>query len=92
MKKYFMILTIFVLPLIAACNNNQIVEKECSNDNECFVGGCSNQVCSNKPDIITTCEFKEIYNCYKLTECKCIDNKCQWESNQEFEECLKNEQ
>ncbi len=64
---------------------------ECTSDNDCGVGGCSGQVCGLKDkvkDIITTCEFRESYNCLKLTSCGCVDGKCEWIENQDYKECM----
>jgi len=55
---------------------------QCSTDSDCMVGGCSGQVCQSKSEepVITTCEWR---NCYRAidyeAECKCSNNKCQWE-------------
>jgi len=60
----------------------------CNSDNDCFTGGCSGQVCSTNPDVITTCEYASYYACFKLTNCGCVDGRCQWKSNQEFDACM----
>ena len=83
---------LFLLPLIliTSCTvqNNQV---ECSSDLDCALAGCSSQLCVQKEkasEIITTCEYKQEYECLKLTSCSCINNKCSWEENQVYEECL----
>ncbi len=54
----------------------------------CKVTGCSGQLCSNE-DVITTCEFKEEYACYKTAECKRQeDGKCGWTPTEELVMCL----
>ncbi|MBI2663305.1 eight-cysteine-cluster domain-containing protein [Candidatus Woesearchaeota archaeon] len=66
-------------------------EFECNVDSDCAVGGCSGQICARADladDIITTCEYQEVYACYKLTSCGCVNNQCQWAQNQEFNNCL----
>jgi len=91
MKRIFLILTIILLIYFSGCVQTPIVE--CSNDNACVTGGCSNQLCGKKGEIeniVTTCEWKEEYDCLKLTQCKCIENKCQWEQTQEYQQCLAN--
>lgn len=65
------------------------------NDNEksfensgCIKTGCSGQICSDK-DILTTCEFKPEYACYKNTECKRQSNgQCGFTPTKELQECL----
>ena len=64
---------------------------ECAVDSDCAVGGCSSQLCLQKDlakDVITTCEYREKYGCYKLTSCGCVDNKCEWKDNNELVGCL----
>jgi len=54
---------------------------KCKNDSDCFISGCSSQVCQSKLEepILTTCEYRECYNYFKFNlSCKCIDNMCQW--------------
>ena len=66
---------------------------ECTSDSDCAVGGCSKQICGKRGEvekIVTTCEWKEEYECLRLTSCKCIQNKCQWEQTKEYEQCLAN--
>jgi eight-cysteine-cluster-containing protein len=64
---------------------------ECAVDVDCSTGGCSNQLCGKKGEIeniVTTCEWKEEYDCLRLTQCNCIENKCQWEQTKEYQDCL----
>jgi len=81
-------------------SNNTIPEEikggqtmvECSGDNECRTGGCSGTICEsihNEP-IITTCEYRPEYDCYRMIECRCMDNKCRWDTTLEFETCMEN--
>jgi|TARA_Y100000310_G_scaffold345778_1_gene469727 eight-cysteine-cluster-containing protein len=91
MKKLF----ILFLILVIGCTNIQDTPKidnvECSMDSDCSIGGCSGQICGVKGEvenIITTCEYKEEYGCYKLTNCDCTNNKCNWVENNEFNSCL----
>ena len=65
---------------------------ECYNDSDCDIGGCSSQICGNKnevKDIITTCEYRQEYECLKSTSCGCINNRCVWEENTKYLSCLK---
>lgn len=48
---------------------------ECSRDSQCYVRGCSNEVCSTKQEITTTCEVvTKIDN----VECGCEESVCVW--------------
>ena len=67
------------------CVNN-ICEKQ---ETECFVGGCSGQICSNRPDVITTCEMMPWYVCYRDAICEVQDEGiCGWTMTEELEQCL----
>ena len=54
---------------------------KCTSDSDCTVGGCSGELCQSKNNepIETSCEWKDCYDdeVYGV-ECKCVDNKCQW--------------
>ncbi len=93
------ILFVFTI-LISGCaevsdkpiNEPKNTVNECSSDLDCSTGGCSGQLCGQKDKIkglITTCEWKEIYGCYKLTGCGCVDGNCQWKINDAFSDCLR---
>ena len=54
---------------------------KCKSDLDCFISGCSYQVCQSKleEEVLTTCEYRDCYNYSKFNlSCKCIDNMCQW--------------
>ncbi|MFA5831656.1 MAG: DUF5667 domain-containing protein [Candidatus Paceibacterota bacterium] len=55
----------------------------------CFVGGCSGQICSGEKNVITTCEMKSEYACYKEAKCeRQPDGKCGWTQNAKLKQCL----
>ncbi len=59
----------------------------------CYVGGCSSQICSDQKDMVSTCEFREEYACYKTAECKRqADGKCGWTNTLELKSCLLKQQ
>ena len=68
----------------------QVKYSECSTDDNCVVAGCSAQLCVpvSRKDIITTCEYKQEYECLQKTSCRCVNNKCQWNKNDEYNKCL----
>lgn len=89
MKK--ILLLVLVLFLISCAAKEKQIETpktvECASDSDCSTGGCSGQICGAKEkikDIVTTCEYSEEYKRLRLAECRCIDNKCQWEENKEY--------
>lgn len=95
MKKVLFLIPLLIV-LIAGCvqtgDFNGFNASSCISDSDCATAGCSGEICISKEiadDIFTTCEWKEYYKCLKLTECKCINGKCQFDENQEFKNCLK---
>lgn len=58
---------------------------------ECFVGGCSSQVCTSNPDIISTCEWRAEYACYRTATCEVQPSgQCGWTPTNELNSCLAN--
>ena len=57
----------------------------------CYKGGCSGQICSDDPSVITTCEYRAEYACYKTARCERQANgQCGWTETQELQICLNN--
>ncbi len=60
---------------------------------KCFVTGCSGTLClennSFNQDIVTTCEYKEEYACYKNARCEVQSNgNCGWTLDKELSNCV----
>lgn len=54
----------------------------------CVVSGCSSQVCADH-EVITTCEFRPEYACYRTATCrKQADGKCGWDQTEQIRVCL----
>jgi len=59
----------------------------------CFVGGCSSQVCSDRSDVVTTCEYSAKYACYQTAKCeRQSTGECGWTPTPELNMCLQNNQ
>ena len=57
----------------------------------CFIGGCSSQLCSDRDDLISTCEWRDEYACYKTATCeRQADGACGWTQTPELAACLAN--
>lgn len=55
----------------------------------CFVGGCSGQVCSESADVMSTCEWREEYACYRVAVCERQNTgTCGWTETPELTSCL----
>lgn len=61
---------------------------------ECMVGGCSGQICGEASEVsgmMTTCEFRAEYACYRTATCERQANKkCGWTETTELRACLVN--
>lgn len=57
---------------------------------DCFSTGCSGELCSDK-ELVTTCEYREEYNCYNNAICERNDiGECSWRKTMALQECLIN--
>lgn len=58
----------------------------------CAVAGCSGQLCvdaDKASDIVTTCEYRPEYACYKEAACeKQTDGQCGWTQTAQLKSCL----
>ncbi len=57
----------------------------------CYVGGCSGEICSDKPDIVSTCMYREEYACYRSATCaRQTSGACGWTETPALKACLMN--
>lgn len=55
----------------------------------CYVGGCSGEVCSATPGVVTTCIYKPEYACYSNARCeRQTTGLCGWTRPDDMERCL----
>ena len=52
------------------------VENRCATDDQCFVGGCSGEVCSAEATVTTTCELVKWPPA--AASCGCVEGSCIW--------------
>ena len=58
-------------------------------EDSCHVAGCSAQVCSDRDDVVTTCEWRNVYECYQSASCeRQSDGACGWTPTEELNACL----
>ncbi len=56
---------------------------------QCFVGGCSGQICSDQKGAISNCMWTESYACYATAKCeRQRDGKCGWTETSQLKMCL----
>lgn len=60
----------------------------------CAVAGCSGQICTDAErasDLVTTCEYRPEYGCYKTARCeRRSSGVCGWTKTTELSACLQN--
>jgi hypothetical protein len=57
----------------------------------CYVGGCSSQICSDDPGVVSDCMYRKEYACYKTAKCERQSNgQCGWTETAELKMCLAN--
>lgn len=55
----------------------------------CYVGGCSSQLCTDTPNMASTCEYHESYACYQTAVCeRQSSGECGWTASAELSACL----
>jgi hypothetical protein len=68
-----------------------VLKQDTTSSASCFVGGCSSQVCSDKKDVISTCEYSPQYACYKTAKCeRQSTGECGWTPTADLNACLVN--
>ncbi len=56
---------------------------------QCYVSGCSSQICSDSEDVISTCEWRSSYACFATARCEPQpDGECGWTPTKELTQCL----
>lgn len=56
---------------------------------QCYIGGCSGQICGEVEGIVSDCVYKKEYSCYKDAKCeRQQDGKCGWTETNELKVCL----
>ena len=56
---------------------------------DCYVGGCSGQLCSDDPSVISTCEWRPWYVCFRGAHCAAQSTgQCGWTPDAELCACV----
>ena len=77
------LLLIIILLIGVWLINNKSIEKF-----TCIRTGCNGNICSDRP-VMTPCDWKCEYGCYKNADCVNINGKCQFIKTGKFNDCLK---
>ncbi len=58
---------------------------------DCYVGGCSSELCTDDPDAVSTCIYKPENECFRNATCeRQPDLRCGWTPTPELQACLAN--
>jgi hypothetical protein len=58
---------------------------------DCYVGGCSAELCTDDPGAVSTCIYKPEFECFRSAVCeRQPDLRCGWTPTPELEQCLAN--
>jgi hypothetical protein len=58
-------------------------------DGSCFIGGCNDEVCSDRTDYVTPCIWHDAYVCLRTARCdRQPSGACGWTPTPELEACL----
>jgi eight-cysteine-cluster-containing protein len=84
--RYLLILTAIMGLMGCMASRDDALARE---KDACHIGGCSGQVCSDRDDIATTCEWRDAYECYQSARCEQQrDGTCGWTPTAELDACL----
>ena len=90
-KIFISILTIILVGIGFLVFNSTRVTEENLIVGKCFIGGCSAEVCSDQGGMVSTCEYREEYACYKTATCeRQSSGQCGWTETSELNSCLNN--
>lgn len=87
----FLMLLLFGGSAFIAFQTGKVKVDSGNQANECVVGGCNNEICSEKSEEpqASICIYNPKFECYKSAVCeKQADGKCGWTTTDELSGCL----
>jgi hypothetical protein len=58
-------------------------------EGSCFIGGCASELCSDQPDLVSPCIWRDAYACFRDATCeRQSDGACGWTQTQALQACL----
>lgn len=78
-------------PLAASSYRFTFTVTHASASARCYVGGCSGEICSDKPDVVSNCIYRSEFACYKQAACeRQASGSCGWTQTPALKACLAN--
>ena len=63
--------------------------KELRESGSCYIGGCSNELCTDGKNAVSACIYRRDYECYQTAICERRSNdECAWRMTDELRSCL----
>ncbi len=60
-----------------------------SSEVECYIGGCSAELCTNEPEAMSTCELLPGMEClHEPMSCEAVNGNCLWVLSEKAAECF----
>jgi eight-cysteine-cluster-containing protein len=77
------------LLLVACASGAEEVSRGPLSVPPCRVAGCSGQVCTDRDDVVTTCDWLPEYACYRTATCAPQETgACGWTQTPELVACI----
>jgi hypothetical protein len=90
-KKQWWILAVLVVMAVVLAVKLEMKKTMPEAVKECVRGGCSGQLCveAGGDEGISTCEWKDEYQCYQKAKCvRQLNGKCGFTQDTELQQCL----
>jgi eight-cysteine-cluster-containing protein len=56
----------------------------------CFIGGCSNEICTDRKDVVSVCIYRDEYGCLPKAICeRQVNGECGWTKTPAYQICIK---
>lgn len=94
MGKLWLLLSVLVIALVIVVGKNYLPSSTPSPSlsQDCKIAGCNREICTEADkasDIVSDCEWKEEYACYKNARCEVqADTTCGWTQDETLAKCL----
>jgi eight-cysteine-cluster-containing protein len=59
--------------------DSRFSQGRCTTNSECKPSGCSNEVCTSKEDVVSTCELIANHPKNQGLTCQCVQGVCGWQ-------------
>jgi len=88
--RFVLLLALFlVFGCAGSAESTQVTAGGAIQDSPCRIAGCSSQICTEGADVITSCDWRPEYACYRNARCEPqVDGECGWTETSALVACL----